>query len=365
MVNPMDAVAGLVESVLPATPTAAAAAAGSGPNPTFTEDTLRMIMHNMFTGDSRLQGQMLSRYWAQEATYTLNEGLLDMHNRDSLAQLLRGVQLLATVEPEVLEITSTLDRAVILLNLNLSYKAVPLTWTKYTRIQVPTTITLTFAPDPSAVIAATEYVVTDLRQEMSLPDLFWWNPAWNWVNSRVWGPVSGRMLSQYVRLQDPIVSRFKQYIAGGAGYLQALIWLAEDATRGMHNTRAAAAVVAPPPPPPSADLLAAAAPDAAAATAAPAATVAVAVGDEDTMSVSTRPMGPVTPGMPNVGVAEGFTALQAPDTAAGAGTPTATVAVAVGDGDTMSVSTRPMGSVITGKEVQRGIAEAPAAMPVA
>jgi hypothetical protein len=63
----------------------------------------------------RLQGQMLSRYWAQEATYTLNEGLLDMHNRDSLAQLLRGVQLLATVEPEVLEITSTLDRCVCLL----------------------------------------------------------------------------------------------------------------------------------------------------------------------------------------------------------------------------------------------------------
>lgn len=53
---------------------------------------------------------MLSRYWAQESTYSLNEGLLNMHDRDSLAQLLRGVQLLATVEPEVLEITSTTDR---------------------------------------------------------------------------------------------------------------------------------------------------------------------------------------------------------------------------------------------------------------
>lgn len=155
----------------------------------------------------------------------------------------------------------------------------PLTWTRYTRIQVPTTLTLTFAPDPSAVIAATgepptqlpssgswslgnsrvfecsssqlrllhtwlatavaavrvaypllcacpcvqtsccrarprcsaaaaaDDVVTELRQEMSLPDLLWWNPAWNWVNSWLWGPVSGRVLSQLVQLQDPFVSR--------------------------------------------------------------------------------------------------------------------------------------------------------------
>lgn len=49
--------------------------------------------------------------------------------------------------------------------------------------------------------------MTELRQEMSLPDLLWWNPAWNWVNSWLWGPVSGRVLSQLVQLQDPFVSR--------------------------------------------------------------------------------------------------------------------------------------------------------------
>jgi hypothetical protein len=53
---------------------------------------------------------MLSKYWAQDATYTLNEGALSLPDRDSLAQLLRGVQLLASVEPEVLEITSTPGR---------------------------------------------------------------------------------------------------------------------------------------------------------------------------------------------------------------------------------------------------------------
>jgi hypothetical protein len=42
---------------------------------------------------------------------------------------------------------------------------------------------------------------------MSLPDLLWWNPAWSWVNARLWGPVSGRVLSQLVQLQDPFVSR--------------------------------------------------------------------------------------------------------------------------------------------------------------
>lgn len=53
---------------------------------------------------------MLSKYWAPDATYSLNEGALSLHDRDSLAQLLRGLQLLATVEPEVLEITSVMDR---------------------------------------------------------------------------------------------------------------------------------------------------------------------------------------------------------------------------------------------------------------
>lgn len=57
-----------------------------------------------------MQGQMLSKYWAQDASYTLNEGTLTFPDRDSLAQLLRGVQLLARVEPEVLKITSTPSR---------------------------------------------------------------------------------------------------------------------------------------------------------------------------------------------------------------------------------------------------------------
>lgn len=53
---------------------------------------------------------MLSKYWAADASYTLNEGLLALQDRDSLAQLLGGVTLLASVEPSVLEITSTTDR---------------------------------------------------------------------------------------------------------------------------------------------------------------------------------------------------------------------------------------------------------------
>lgn len=97
----------------------------------------------------------------------------------------------------------------ILLNLSISYRAVPLTWSKHTRVQVPTTLTLTFAPDPAAVIAATDdiIIITDLKQEMSLPDLFWWNPAWGFVNNRLWGPVSGQVLSRFVQLEGPLVSR--------------------------------------------------------------------------------------------------------------------------------------------------------------
>jgi hypothetical protein len=55
---------------------------------------------------------MLSKYWSPASTYCLNEGVISLQDRDSLAQLLRGVQLFATVEPEVLEITSTPDRCV-------------------------------------------------------------------------------------------------------------------------------------------------------------------------------------------------------------------------------------------------------------
>jgi hypothetical protein len=55
---------------------------------------------------------MLSKYWAPAATYSLNKGIISLHDRDSFAQLLRGVQLFATMEPEVLEITSTPDRCV-------------------------------------------------------------------------------------------------------------------------------------------------------------------------------------------------------------------------------------------------------------
>lgn len=58
----------------------------------------------------RLQGQMLSKYWSADATYSLNEGMMHLKDRDSLAQLLGGVTLLASVEPTVLEITSTTDR---------------------------------------------------------------------------------------------------------------------------------------------------------------------------------------------------------------------------------------------------------------
>lgn len=66
-VNPFDAVAGLMESVLPGTPPAnATTAAASTPNATFTEDTLRMIVHNLFTGDSRCGACVLACFFQQE-----------------------------------------------------------------------------------------------------------------------------------------------------------------------------------------------------------------------------------------------------------------------------------------------------------
>ena len=55
---------------------------------------------------------MLSKYWSPDATYSLNEGTLVLRGRDSLATLLRGVQLTTSMEPEVLELTSTTDRCV-------------------------------------------------------------------------------------------------------------------------------------------------------------------------------------------------------------------------------------------------------------
>lgn len=42
---------------------------------------------------------------------------------------------------------------------------------------------------------------------MALPDLMFWNPAWNWFNARLWGPVSGRVLTKLVQLEDPVVGR--------------------------------------------------------------------------------------------------------------------------------------------------------------
>lgn len=58
---------------------------------------------------------MLSKYFASSASYVLNEGLMHLKDRDSLAQLLAGLQLLVTVEPEVLEVTSSTNRQAALL----------------------------------------------------------------------------------------------------------------------------------------------------------------------------------------------------------------------------------------------------------
>jgi hypothetical protein len=72
--------------------------------------TFLLLLPLLLLLPSRLQGQMLSKYWSADATYSLNEGLMQLKDRDSLAQLLGGLTLLASVEPTVLEITSTTDR---------------------------------------------------------------------------------------------------------------------------------------------------------------------------------------------------------------------------------------------------------------
>jgi hypothetical protein len=89
------------------------------------------------------------------------------------------------------------------------YKANPLTWSKYTRVHVPTTITLGFGPHPSALgqLTSSDSVITAFKQELSLPDLLWWVPGWSVVRDRLWGPVSGKLLSQFVQLEGPLVSR--------------------------------------------------------------------------------------------------------------------------------------------------------------
>jgi hypothetical protein len=74
--------------------------------------------------------------------------------------------------------------------------------------QVHTTITLTFGASPDALLSAVaDEVITSHAQELSLPDLLWWNPAWPWLNARLWGPVSGRVLSGFMRIEEPLLGR--------------------------------------------------------------------------------------------------------------------------------------------------------------
>lgn len=76
-------------------------------------------------------------------------------------------------------------------------------------MQVPTTITLTFGPSPDAMLAsAADDVITEMKQALSLPDLLWWNPVWPFVNARLWGPVSGKVLSTCLQLEQPVLERW-------------------------------------------------------------------------------------------------------------------------------------------------------------
>lgn len=186
---------------------AAAAAPGQQGNATFTEDTLRMLLYNLFHGDARLQQQACQQYYAPDVAVSFNEGALALSDQEQFVQLLRGLQLLAKFKPEVLEITSTPNKAVILLNLNISYKLLPPTW--WFPLPAPATITLTFGRPAGVtnVIPGSDDVITAHHQEMSLFELLMWNPAWEWAAKRFWRPVSGQVLSKLHTFEEPLVNR--------------------------------------------------------------------------------------------------------------------------------------------------------------
>jgi hypothetical protein len=98
-------------------------------------------------------------------------------------------------------------RAVILLNLNISYKLLPPTW--WFPLPAPATITLTFGRPAGVtnVIPGTDDIITHHHQEMSLFELMMWNPAWEWASKRFWRPVSGQVLSKLVQFEEPLVTR--------------------------------------------------------------------------------------------------------------------------------------------------------------
>lgn len=63
----------------------------------------------------------------------------------------------------------------------------------------------------TAAAAIAAGVTTGHHQEMSLVDLLWWNPAWDWVNRRIWSRISGKTLAAFYRLEEPLVTKYVQF----------------------------------------------------------------------------------------------------------------------------------------------------------
>eukprot|EP00775_Hariotina_reticulata_P007677 gene7677-7879_t len=104
----MEAISSLLNSPIEALSNAAAAAVGAPTaangtaaaglqvaqgNATFTEDTLRMVLYNLFHGDSRLQQQTLQQYYSPDVVFRLNEGFLKLTGVGETCSTVSSAQL--------------------------------------------------------------------------------------------------------------------------------------------------------------------------------------------------------------------------------------------------------------------------------
>ena len=116
-------------------------------------------------------------------------------------------------------LSPSINRAVVLLNLNVAYNMLPFTW--WYRLPLATSVTLCFgrpsqaassvttaaAAAAAVALVPTGDVITHHAQDLSFMDALWWNPAWDWFQARFWGRISGRILSLLVQFEEPLVTK--------------------------------------------------------------------------------------------------------------------------------------------------------------
>eukprot|EP00877_Chromochloris_zofingiensis_P010764 jgi/Chrzof1/5941/Cz16g21110.t1 len=191
--------------------------------PPFDEDTIRMIIYNLWQRDSREQQTTLEQHYAPDVTFSAGS-MIHLKGRDELARFLRGSQVLMDVKPEVTQLAVTRDRALVLVDQHVAYKLWPITF--WRRLNVPTLITLHFGKEG---MLGSDVIISQ-NNSTSLSNYLWLGqtPVFDWVYNRLWAPYSGAVLATTGKVVDAFISSYSSSLKTGAGHVQALIWSLQD-----------------------------------------------------------------------------------------------------------------------------------------